>query len=161
MAKTIVDLSELPVIAAPGRIVMLQSKWYPEIVTSMSGVCEQVLRAQGYTRVEAHTLPGCLELPLAAADLLAADAAREIDAVICFGVIVKGETLHFEMISAECMRGLGAVGLEYRRPVIVEVLPVLDIEHARARGADDEFNKGYEAAAAALEMIRWRRAIGA
>jgi len=161
MAKTVVDLSELPVIAAPGRIVILQSKWYPEIVTSMSQVCEQVVRAQGYTAVDVHTLPGCLELPLAAADLLATDAACEIDAVICFGVIVKGETLHFEMISNECMRGLGAVGLEYRRPVIVEVLPVFDIAHARARGGDDEFNKGYEAAAAALEMIRWRRAVGA
>jgi hypothetical protein len=49
----------------------------------------------------------------------------------------------------------------YRRPVVVEVLPVLDIQHAIARAADDEFNKGIEAAAAALEMIAWRRSIGA
>ncbi len=161
MAKTLVDLSALPAIAAPGRIAILQSKWYPEIVNNMSSVCAEVLRAQGYERIETHTLPGCLELPLAAADLLATDPAREIDAIICFGVIVKGETLHFEMISNECMRGLGSVGLQYRRPVIVEVLPVFDIAHARARGGDDEFNKGYEAAAAALEMIHWRRSIDA
>lgn len=161
MAKTLVDLSALPAIAAPGRIAILQSKWYPEIVNNMSSVCAEVLRAQGYDRIETHTLPGCLELPLAAADLLATDPTREIDAVICFGVIVKGETLHFEMISNECMRGLGSVGLQYRRPVIVEVLPVFDIAHARARGGDDEFNKGYEAAAAALEMIHWRRSIDA
>ena len=161
MAKTEVDLSDLPAIAAPGRIAILQSKWYPEIVTSMSAVCEKVLRAQGYTEIEIHTLPGCLELPLAAADVLATDSDGTVDAVICFGVIVKGETLHFEMISNECIRGLGNVSLTYRRPVIVEVLPVLDIAHARARGGDDEFNKGYEAAAAALEMIHWRRSIGA
>ncbi len=105
-------------------------------------------------------LPGSLELPLAAADLLASDAAGDLDAVICFGVIVKGETLHFEMITSECMRGLGAVSLQYRRPVVVEVLPVFDIEHARARAGDDEFNKGYEAAAAAIEMIHWRRSVG-
>jgi len=161
MAKTVLDLSDLPAIASPRRIAILQSKWYPEIVTSMSATCERVLRAQGYEQVEVHTLPGCLELPLAAADLLATDPDREIDAIICFGVIVKGETLHFEMISNECMRGLGSVGLQYRRPVIVEVLPVFDIAHARARGGDDEFNKGYEAAAAALEMIHWRRSVDA
>jgi 6,7-dimethyl-8-ribityllumazine synthase len=161
MAKTVVDLSELPVIDRPGRIAILQSKWYPEIVRSMSETCRRVLTSAGYERIDTHTLPGSLELPLAAADLLAADTSREIDAVICFGVIVKGETLHFEMISSECMRGLGAVGLEYRRPVVVEVLPVFDIEHARARAGDDEFNKGYEAAAAALEMIHWRRGLGA
>ena len=100
-------------------------------------------------------------MPLAAADLLATDVHEEIDAVICFGVIVKGETLHFEMISNECMRGLGNVMLQYRRPVIVEILPVFEMAHAQARAADDEFNKGYEAAAAAIEMIAWRRSIGA
>lgn len=161
MAKTVVDLSGLPAIENPGRIAILQSKWYPEIVGSMSSVCQRVLRDAGYERVEVHTLPGSLELPLAAADLLAGDTALEIDALICFGVIVKGETLHFEMITNECMRGLGAVSVQYRRPVVVEVLPVLDIEHARARAADDEFNKGYEAAVAAIEMIHWRRSIHA
>ena len=49
--------------------------------------------------------------------------------------------------------------LEYRRPVIVEVLPVFDIKDAHARAGNDEFNKGYEAAAAAIEMIAWRRAL--
>lgn len=157
MAKTVVDLSHLPAISAPGRIAILQSKWYPEIVGSMASVCARVLGEAGYRRIETHTLPGSLELPLAAADLLATDTAADLDAVICFGVIVKGETLHFEMITHECMRGLGAASLQYRRPVVVEVLPVLDIEHARARAGDDEFNKGYEAAAAAIEMIHWRR----
>ncbi len=157
MARTVVDLSHLPAIASPGRIAIICSKWYPDLVGRLSSVCERVLRSKGYERVEVHTLPGCLELPLAAADLLAADSAGDLDAVICFGVIVKGETLHFEMISNECMRGLGSVSRQYRRPVVVEVLPVFDIEDARARAGDDEFNKGYEAAAAALEMIDWRR----
>jgi 6,7-dimethyl-8-ribityllumazine synthase len=127
----------------------------------MSSTCEGVLRDQGFSRIETHTLPGSLEMPLAAADLLATDVDQEIDAVICFGVIVKGETLHFEMISNECMRGLGNVMLQYRRPVIVEILPVFEMAHAEARAADDEYNKGYEAAAAAIEMIAWRRSIGA
>ena len=49
----------------------------------------------------------------------------------------------------------------YRRPVVVEILPVLKMVHAAARAADDEFNKGLEAAAAAIEMVHWRRSIGA
>ncbi len=84
---------------------------------------------------------------------------KSIDALICFGVILKGETFHFEMITSECMRGLGDVMQKYRRPVVVEVLPVLKIEHALERAGDDEFNKGYEAAAAAIEMIHWRRSL--
>lgn len=161
MAKTVVDLSGLPAIENPGRIAILQSKWYPQIVGSLSKTCEGVLREHGYRNLDVHTLPGSLELPLAAADLLANDSRGEIDALICFGVIVKGETLHFEMITNECMRGLSDAMLRYRRPVIVEVLPVFAIEDAEARAADDEFNKGYEAAAAAIEMIAWRRSVGA
>jgi 6,7-dimethyl-8-ribityllumazine synthase len=158
--KTTVDLSALPIIDQPGRIAILKSKWYPEIVNNMSDACVEVLTQYGYSQIEVHTLPGSLELPLAARDLLALDTNKEIDAIICFGVIVKGETLHFEMISNECMRGLGDVMHEFRRPVVVEVLPVFEIEHAEARAADDEFNKGIEAAAAAIEMVAWRRSVG-
>ena len=158
--KTTVDLADLPVIDNPGRIAILKSKWYPELVDSLSSTCVDVLTRYGYTRIEEHTLPGSLELPLAARDLLTLDADGSIDAIICFGVIVKGETAHFEMISNECMRGLGEVMHEFRRPVVVEVLPVYEIEHAAARAADDEFNKGIEAAAAAIEMVAWRRNVG-
>ena len=133
MAKTVVDMSHLPEIPNPGRIVILRSKWYPEIVESMSDTCERVLRERGYEQIDVHTLPGSLELPLAAADVLAEDTEGTIDAIVCFGVIVKGETLHFELVSGECMRGLADLSLEYRRPVIVEVLPVFRIEDARAR----------------------------
>ena len=159
MVMTTADVSNLPVIDNPGRIAILKSKWYPEVVDSLAVACEGVLRERGFDRIEVHTLPGSLELPLAAADLLEADVDKSIDAVICFGVILKGETLHFEMITNECMRGLGEVMRKYRRPVVVEVLPVVKMEHAHARAGNDEFNKGYEAAAAAIEMIHWRRGL--
>ena len=126
----------------------------------MASACVEVLSQYGYKKIEQHTLPGSLELPLAARDLLSLDDKKEIDAIICFGVIVKGETLHFEMISNECMRGLGDVMHEFRRPIVVEVLPVFDIAHAQARAADDEFNKGIEAAACAIEMVAWRQQVG-
>ena len=157
MAQSAVDLSNLPAIRNPGKIAILKSKWYPELTTRLADACARVLHEHGYAEVEVHTLPGSLELPLAAADLLANDVGAQIDAIVCFGIIVKGETLHFEMITNECMRGLGDVMRQYRRPIIVEILPVLEIAHAEARAGEDEFNKGYEAAAAAIEMIAWRR----
>ena len=159
--KNTVDLSDLPKIDRLGRIAILQSKWYPQLVGSMTQTCTDVLRKYGYAQIDTHVLPGSLELPLAARDLLATDVDNTLDAIICFGVIVKGDTYHFEMISDECMRGLGQVMHEFRRPIVVEVLPVYDIKQAEERAGDDEFNKGYEAAAAAIEMVAWRQSIGA
>lgn len=141
----------------PGSIVILKSKWYPNLVNNLSSTCAEVLKTAGYSEIDEHVLPGSLEIPLAARDVLSEDIAQKIDAVICFGVIVKGETLHFELISQESMRGLGAVMHEFRRPIIVEILPVYEIDQAERRSADDEFNKGIEAAVAALEMVSWRR----
>ncbi len=155
---TALDTSALPLITKPGRICILQSKWHFNLVQSMTEACTRVLAQAGYTKIDVHTLPGSLEVPLAARDLLAEDSAGHIDAVICFGVIVKGDTLHFEMISQESMRGLGAVMHEFRRPVIVEILPVFTEQQAIDRASDDDFNKGIEAAVAAIEMIAWRRA---
>ena len=156
--RTALDTSGLPAITKPGRICILQSKWHFNLVQSMTEACTRVLAQAGYTKIDVHTLPGSLEVPLAARDLLAEDSAGHIDAVICFGVIIKGDTLHFEMISQESMRGLGAVMREFRRPVIVEILPVFTEQQAIDRASDDEFNKGIEAAVAALEMVAWRRA---
>ncbi len=157
--KSSTKVNVLPTIENPGRIAILKSKWYSQLVDNLAAACEAVLRQQGYDQIETHLLPGSLELPLAAADLLALDVNHKIDAIICFGIIFKGETLHFEMITQECMRGLGEVMRQYRCPIIVEVLPVLKMEHAEARAANDEFNKGIEAAAAAIEMVHWRRQI--
>ena len=159
--KTVVDTSGLPAIDRPGRICILQSTWYPELVQSMTEACQQVLGQAGYTDIHTHTLPGSLEIPLAARDLLAQDVEQQIDAIICFGVIIKGDTLHFEMISEESMRGLGSVMHDFRRPVVVEILPVFTMQQAVDRASDDEFNKGIEAGVAAIEMVAWRRSIGA
>ena len=62
--KTVVDTSALPTIDRPGRICILQSKWYPELVQSMTAACQQVLAQAGYADVQTHTLPGSLEIPL-------------------------------------------------------------------------------------------------
>lgn len=164
--KAKVDISNLPKVTTPGRICILKSKWHLQHVQSMADACRSVLEYAGYNQIDEYTLPGCLEIPLAARDLLTEDASiaednaeKKIDAIVCFGIIVKGDTLHFEMISEESMRGLGSVMHDFRRPILVEILPVFEMQQAIDRSSDDEFNKGIEAAVAAIEMVAWRRSI--
>ena len=151
-----IDIAALPALPA-ARVAILCSKWYGEIVAGLRDKCVGVLREKGVV-AECHMLPGCFEFPFAANER--AKREPKPDAIICLGVIVKGDTYHFEMIADECVRGLGAVSRAERVPIINEVLPVSDIAQARARAGDDGANKGIEAAAAAIEIIAWRRGLG-
>ena len=152
--QQLIDIAALPVVDG-ARVAILRSKWYADIVAGMHAKCVAVLRKKGVTSIDTHVLPGCFEFPFAVNELL--HGATTIDAVICLGVVLKGDTRHFEMIVDECVRGLGAASRAHRMPIINEVLPVTDIAHAEARAAADDLNKGIEAAAAALEIIHWRR----
>ena len=150
-----IDIDALPRLVAPTRVAILRSKWYGEVVAGLHDKCVAVLEAKGVDRIESHTLPGSFEFPYAANEL--ARGVYKPDAIICLGVVLKGDTYHFEMIVDECVRGLGEVSRAMRVPIINEVLPVTDIAQAESRAADDPFNKGIEAAAAAIEIIHWRR----
>ena len=154
MQQTI-DIDALPVLDAPTRVAILRSKWYGDIVEGLHAKCVEVLAAKGVDGIESHTLPGSFEFPYAANEL--AHGQRKPDAIVCLGVVLKGDTYHFEMIVDECVRGLGEVSRSGRVPIVNEVLAVTDIAQAAARAADDPFNKGIEAAAAAIEIIHWRR----
>ncbi len=155
--QTPYNLQNLPKIPS-SRVAILQAKWYSEITDSLVEKATFVLREAECEYIEHHILPGSLELPLAAKTLIET-SGKTYDAIICVGGIIKWETLHFEMITNECMRWLGQVMMEKNVPIIVEVLPVLKLEHLQARCADNEYNKGYEAGMAAVEIIAWRRNI--
>ncbi len=153
------ELDQTAIVSIPdARIAILQAKWYRPQVDRMVDVCRALLARAGAAEPEHHVLPGSLELPLAAQSLVRDRVrSRPLDAVICFGAIMKGDTYHFEMISNECIRGLGQVMLSEGVPIIVEVIPVTNLEQLVARSGDDRFNKGIEAALAAAEIIDWRR----
>ncbi len=156
MAQNVVDTSNLPRVTG-ARVAVLTSKWYGDVVGSLRDRCVEVLNNNGVTDVTSHTLPGCLEFPYAANELIRDDP--EIDAIVCLGVVLKGDTMHFEMIVDEVVRGLGEVSRQGRVPIINEILPVTELAQARMRAADDELNKGIEAAVAAIEIIAWRQGL--
>ena len=150
-----IDIAALPDLDGGARVVILCSKWYADIVASLHAKCVAVLQAKGVDDIVTHTLPGSLELPFAANEVVETDP--DVDAIVCLGVVLKGDTYHFERLIDECVRGLGEVSRRARVPIVNEVLPVTELADARTRAADDGFNKGIEAAAATIEIIHWRR----
>ena len=154
MAKRSIDIKRLPTING-ARVAVLQSSWYGSIVQALHTKCEELLKEKG-ARVETHVLPGTFEFPFAAQVISDADA--EVEAIICLSVVVKGETYHFDTIINSAIQGLRDVSVFQQIPVINGILPVSDINQALERSRDDEYNKGIEAAVAAIEMISWNRA---
>ena len=147
-----IDTTNLPDIDG-ATIAIVQSKWYHEHTDLMVSKCIEIL-ASCKAEAEHHVLPGALELPLACQGLA---RTGRYDAIVCIGVVLNGETRHFDMVVDEVSRGLGQVMLNEDIPVIVEVIPADTMEQVIARTADDDFNKGIEAGVAACEIVSWRR----
>lgn len=91
-------------------------------------------------------VPGALELPIAAQYLVGAGC----DAVVAIGVVVKGDTDHYEIVVRESTGGIARVSLETGVPVANAILAVHEIEHALERAAPGDGNKGAEAVEAAI-----------
>lgn len=100
--------------------------------------------------VELFRVPGAFEIPLCAQK--AAESGR-FDAVICLGVIIRGDTPHFDYIAASAARGISEAGLRTGVPLLFGVITADNIEQANERSAEDKNNKGYEAGMAAVEMV--------
>lgn len=154
MAQTAYDLRDIPQIP-DAEIAIIQSKWHSNYSDVMVSKCIAALEATACKTPSVHQLPGCFELPLAARDV--ARNNKSLEAIIVFGIIIKGDTYHFEMVMEETVRGLGKVMFECNIPVINEILPVTSEQQVIDRCGDNDSNKGLEAAIAAAEMISWRR----
>ncbi|HIA14728.1 MAG TPA: 6,7-dimethyl-8-ribityllumazine synthase [Nitrospirales bacterium] len=96
-------------------------------------------------------VPGAFEIPVVAQRLA---QSGKYHAVICLGAVIRGETPHFEYISAEVARGIGQVALECTIPVIFGVVTTDTVDQANERSVIGGRNKGFEAGVAAVEMAR-------
>jgi len=104
--------------------------------------------------IQVYRVPGSFELPLCA---LKAAASKKFDAVICLGVVIRGETPHFDFVAGEAARGITDVGLKTGVPVMFGVITANTVEQANARAGEKHDNKGYEAAMAAVELVNLYR----
>jgi len=101
-------------------------------------------------------VPGAFEIPLLAEKMA---ASGRYDALVCLGAVIRGDTPHFEYISAAVARGIGQVILKHRVPVSFGVLTTNNVEQALERAGSKTENKGFEAALTAIEMASLNREI--
>lgn len=135
-----------------GNIAIVVSRFNPEVTTGLQKGAMETLMANGFKEENITILhvPGAFEIPLAAKQLC---RSGKYCGVICLGAVIKGDTAHFEYISESVAYGLMKLNLEMDIPVSFGVLTCYNDEQAEKRSADDEHNKGREAASAVLEMI--------
>jgi 6,7-dimethyl-8-ribityllumazine synthase len=100
--------------------------------------------------INVFKVPGSFEIPLTAKKLA---LTKKFDAIICLGVIIRGDTPHFEYIAAEVSKGIASVGLDTGIPIIFGVLTTDNIEQAIERAGTKAGNKGFDAANAAVELV--------
>ena len=101
-------------------------------------------------------VPGAFEIPAVARRL--SDGGM-VDAVICLGAVIRGETAHFELVANEAARGIAEVTRSTGIPCIFEVLATDDLAQAQSRAGGSHGNKGREAAMAAIEMVHLLRTL--
>jgi len=141
------------------KIGIVVSEWNEEITGALKEGALAFFRESGIAKnqISVHKVPGSFELPTAAAALL--DADDSINAVICLGCVIQGETRHFEFISQAVANGIMRVSLDYGVPVIFGVLTCDTMEQARERAGGKHGNKGIEAAYTCLKMLELQQKI--
>lgn len=134
------------------RVAVVVAQFNLPVTGMMAEGCLATLAEQGLgmEAVDEFRVPGAWELPLACAQLV---ESGRYSAVIALGAVIRGETPHFDFISAECARGLMQINLDSGIPVAFGVLTTENGEQALERADPKRKNKGREAALAALEMI--------
>jgi len=139
------------------RVGVVRSRWNAGIVERLADGVERGLKALGVAAddVVAVEVPGSFEIPFGARVLA---ASGRVDAVVCVGAVIRGETSHYELVAGECARGIQDVQLTTGVPVAFGVLATEDHDQALARSeGPGGHNVGEEAAAAAVEMARLAR----
>jgi 6,7-dimethyl-8-ribityllumazine synthase len=133
------------------RILIVEARFYEHLNDLLLAGARAAIEAAGHEH-ETATVPGALEVPAAIA--LAAETGR-YDGFVALGVVVRGETYHFEIVAGESARGIMALTLD-GLAIGNGILTVEDEAQALARARPEEKDKGGEAAKAALAMIKLR-----
>ena len=134
------------------RVAIIASRWNDFIVSRLiGGATDAIERLGGSTdSITIIRVPGSFELPMAAK---IAAASKKYDAIICLGVVIRGETSHNQYIAAEVFKGIGQVSLQSDLPIALGVVTADNLEQAIDRAGAKSGNKGFEAAMTAVELV--------
>ena len=135
----------------PFKFAVILSRYNDDIGNELLKNTRDTLMTHGTKEknIELFRAPGALEIPVIANTLALKD---KYDAIIALGVVIRGETPHFDLVSRECYRGLMDISLCCDTPIVFGVLTVNNIRQAKDRAAKNRLNKGKEYAEAAIEM---------
>jgi len=131
---------------------IIVSRYHEELTQGLLDAAVDTLESLGADKADITSIwvPGAFEIPLAARAMLAQHA---VDAVLCLGIVIKGETTHDHYIATEVARGIAQLNQMTGTPVVFGVLTTQSMEQAKARSTGDKGNKGVEAAETAVHML--------
>jgi 6,7-dimethyl-8-ribityllumazine synthase len=134
------------------RFAIVTARFYTELTDQLIDGAKRALLDCGVAEsdIEFYEVPGCFELPLACRKI--ADNTS-IDAVVALGVVIRGDTPHFDFVAGECARGIMNVQLAAGMPIGFGVLTTENMAQAEERADPKRMDKGYEAAIAAAALL--------
>ena len=148
-----------PEIALPqlpqARVAIISSSWHLDICNDLVAGAKRALGQAAITDVLVHYVPGSFEIPLASQMFF----EKGYDAVVAVGLVLKGETPHFDYVCQGVTQGIMQVSLTRSKPIGFGVLTVDTVEQAIARSgiAGSKEDKGFDATVAALELLKVKR----
>ncbi len=144
-----------PEIAVPkfpkAKIAIISSSWHLDICNDLIAGARRALEAAEVKKIKVIYVPGSFEIPLAAQKMF----EKGYDAVVAVGLVLKGETPHFDYVCQGATQGVVDVQLKWSKPVGYGVLMCDNLEQAIARSgrAGSKEDKGYDSAIAALSLM--------
>ncbi|MGC4099307.1 MAG: 6,7-dimethyl-8-ribityllumazine synthase [Nitrospira sp.] len=140
------------------RIGVVAAKFNQQVTSKLLNACVDTLTAHGVRKEHMNVVrvPGAFEIPLVARAMAKSGL---VDAVICLGAVIRGDTPHFEYISAEVSRGIGQAALDTEVPIIFGVLTTETVAQAVERADVKKLDRGGEAAKSAIEMVAVMRRV--
>ena len=145
------DVSVIPTVTNK-KVAIVTAEWNFDITSAMETACVETLLKHGFSseNILQVYVAGSFELPYRAKKMI---KQQNVDAVICIGCIIQGETRHFDFIAQATANGIMQVGLECEKPVIFGVLTTNNIQQAIDRAGGKHGNKGVEAAVTCLKLL--------
>ena len=140
----------------PGaKVAIISSSWHLDICNDLIAGAKRALAEAQVGTVEVKFVPGSFEIPLAAQYAFEAG----FDAVVALGLVLKGDTPHFDYVCQGVTQGVIDVSLKHSKPIGYGVLMCNDLDQAidRCGRATSKEDKGYDSAVAALELLHLRK----
>ena len=142
-----IEIKQLP----KAKVMIISSSWHLDICDDLISGAKRALEKASVVEVKVQYVPGSFEIPLAAQFAFEAG----FDAVVAVGLVLKGETPHFDYVCQGVTKGVIDVSLKYGKPIGFGVLMCNNLEQAVARSgrAGSKEDKGYDSAVAVIELL--------